>query len=89
MRLYRDSLKLARSWCVDRGVFNEEATRIQVHYVYTCACKVHLAEKLSVFRRRRCTHFRSTLLVSSHVYNEWHSKLCSFGTFDFRDHENS
>ena len=33
MRLYRDSLKLARSWCVDRGVFNEEATRIQVHHV--------------------------------------------------------
>ena len=45
-RLYRDSLKLMSSWCIDRDIFNEEATKIRNQFDDERGCKPEKAIRL-------------------------------------------
>mmetsp|Transcript_34432 Transcript_34432/g.63004 ORF Transcript_34432/g.63004 Transcript_34432/m.63004 type:complete len:157 (-) Transcript_34432:129-599(-) len=45
-RLYRASLRCLASWAVDRGVFNEEATRIQGLFRVNADCSAGKAKRL-------------------------------------------
>jgi len=45
-RLYRDSLKLLSSWCIDRDIFNEEATKIRSAFDDERGCKPEKAIRL-------------------------------------------
>mmetsp|Transcript_5532 Transcript_5532/g.11438 ORF Transcript_5532/g.11438 Transcript_5532/m.11438 type:complete len:159 (-) Transcript_5532:45-521(-) len=45
-RLYRDSLKLLSSWCIDRDIFNEEATAIRNLFDEERGCKPEKAIRL-------------------------------------------
>jgi NADH dehydrogenase (ubiquinone) 1 beta subcomplex subunit 9 len=45
-RLYRDSLKLLSSWCIDRDIFNEESTKIRSAFDEERGCKPEKAIRL-------------------------------------------
>jgi len=45
-RLYRNSLKLLSSWCIDRDIFNEEATKIRDQFDFERGCRPEKAIRL-------------------------------------------
>ena len=45
-RLYRNSLRLLSSWCIDRDIFNEEATKIRFQFDEERGCRPEKATRL-------------------------------------------
>ena len=46
VRLYRNSLKLVSSWCIDRDIFNDKATEIRGQFDDERGCRPEKAIRL-------------------------------------------